>query len=280
MVTQHTHYSSQNGIYFHHLTSNGSDGKDVKRLPESHNQIEIMLLLSGDVEYKVDGNNYRVSPGDVIIINAHELHSLKINPDITYERYTLMFTPNFVPQLNNMDLTMPFVSSHLYQHIIPQGIVKKSKIAQLLNKVRLTCADESKFRDAKIISLIVELIVEINVSVDNLLTNERNFIPPPISTNKLLKSIIDYINSHIKENIVTANIAAFIGISESYLYRFFMKNMGVSLHRYIIIQKMQLAVTLISQGHLPKNVAEQLGYDYYTTFYKHYKSVFNATPSQ
>ena len=44
-------------------------------------------------------------------------------------------------------------------------------------------------------------------------------------------------------------------------------------------QKIQLAVSLLNQGHSPQAVALHLGYEYYATFFAQFKKVVGRTPT-
>ena len=114
--------------------------------------------------------------------------------------------------------------------------------------------------------------------VETLISSEYHLIPQPKSTNELLQSIIKYINENITKNVSTLDISSMLGISESYLYRFFKQKMGITLHHYIQNQKLQYALSLLNQGLLPQYVSNYLGYDYYTTFYTQFKRRFGRSP--
>lgn len=50
---------------------------------------------------------------------------------------------------------------------------------------------------------------------------------------KPVTQCVDYIYSNIKERITIADLAAYTGLSESYLSRVFKQNLGVSISDYI-----------------------------------------------
>ena len=276
MQTHYTEYMSQNGFSFHHsLSINESSTYKA----ESHERIEIYLLISGHVTYLIEGSVYQISPGDILIVNAKEFHSLTIDPTIAYERIKLHFLPSIIPKLKDIDLSFPFLNARLYSHIIPQKLVAQSKIKDVLRQIKSDCDVDSKYRDSLIISHIVNLITEINITVDTLLTKEIHLIPSPKSSSEILQATINYVNTHVTENIASLDIAQHLGISESYLYRFFKQKMGISLHSYIENQKMQLALSMIRQGYSLQNISDYLGYDYYATFFAQFKRIFGKPPS-
>lgn len=273
-------YISKNGIQFHHVITTAELVPHIHFGAESHSLIELLFLISGKVDYMIDGETYHVSPGDVIVVNEMELHSLYADPNLPYERIVLQFSPNFIPKSLNYDLFEPFTHSSKYQHILPRSLVERIGLSKAFKNLTNLAVIDSKFKDAYIISAIIDIIAKINESVEILLTDSYHMISTPRKTNELLHSIIEYISDHITDTITAVDIANFTGISTSYLYRFFQKNMNISLQNYIQNQKMQLARSLILKGHQPKNVAEKLGYEYYSTFFAHFKKIFKKTPTQ
>lgn len=276
MLKSYVDYTSQNRITYHH--SVGLPSNNTGYRPESHRRIEILFLISGKVDYSIDGSIFRISPGDLTVVNAQELHSLKIGTDTPYERIMLQFDPSVIPSMNDMDLSYPFLNAHLYQHIIPKEIVEKSNVEKLLRSILPLARSNDKFKDTRIIAKIIDIIAEINQMVETLITSELHLIPQPKSTNELLQSIIKYINENITKNISTIDVSSVLGVSESYLYRFFKQKMGITLHHYIQNQKLQYAISLLNQGLLPQYVSNYLGYEYYTTFYTQFKRRFGRSP--
>lgn len=279
MLKTFAEYISPNGIYYHHSISVVKDGEKHKSFTEAHALIELLFLISGQVDYSVDGSIYRMFPGDLIVVNAQELHTLYVDPSVPYERIMLQFSPNFIPKLLEMDISTPFLNASLYRHIIPKKIVEKFKIERLFRAMKRLAASKGKYKDVQFISMIIDLIAEINMSMDLLLTSEFHLIPTYKSTNEILRTAIKYINDNLTKNITTEELTDLLGISPSYLYRFFKMKMGISLHQYIHNQKMQLAYSLINQGYQPQNVAHFLGYEYYSTFFTQFKRTFKKTPS-
>ncbi len=69
---------------------------------------------------------------------------------------------------------------------------------------------------------------------------------------------IDYIYSNIKERITIADLAAYTGLSESYLSRVFKQNLGVSISDYIREKKIEKATHLLRYSDKPISRYSQL----------------------
>lgn len=280
MIKTYQNYESSNGISFHHSVSLPIDGRHAHYRAESHQYIEVMILLSGLVDYQIDGAVYKLNPGDCVVVNSRELHSLSIDPETPYERYVLQFSHDLIPKLLDIDLSFPFTNASSYRHIIPKNIVQQTKLVELMKKLCSQCSDKSRYNDALFISTIINCIVELNTAVDALLSSASHLIQTPKTTDHLLQGMIKYVNSNLTKDIRTDELASHLGVSESYLYRFCKRKLSISLHEYINNQKMQLAVALLNRGFTPQYVAIHLGYDYYTTFFTQFKKVVGRSPSE
>ena len=276
MIRTYADYLSKDNFYYHHTLNTAPN--DYSRRPESHNRIEILYLISGIVDYHINGATFTIHPGDIIIVNAQELHTLHIQAGEPYERIVLHLSPSLVPSINNLDLAFPFLNAHLYEHIIPKKIVEQTNIVSILKSIMPFAQKQTKYSDVKIVSKIVDVISEINQAVDMLITNNNHLIPQPKSTNELLQEIIKYVNKNLNKNYSILEIAQVFNVSESYLHRFFKSHMNISLYQYICNQKLQLALSLLNKGYTPQYVSDHLGYDYYTTFYTQFKRKFGKSP--
>ncbi len=276
MIKTYVDYLSNDDFYYHH-TLNTAPNSYLRNL-ESHNRIEILYLISGIVDYHINGAIFTIHPGDIIIVNAQELHTLHVKAGEPYERIVLHVSYSIIPTLKNLDLAFPFLNAHLFEHIIPKEIVDKTDIVRILKSITPLAQHHTKYSDVKIVSKIVDVIAEINQAVDTLLTNHYHLIPQPKSSNQLLQDIIKYINKNLDKNYSILEIAQLFNVSESYLHRFFKSHMNMSIYKYICNQKLQLALSLLNKGYTPQYVSDHLGYDYYTTFYTQFKKKFGKSP--
>lgn len=282
MIIHHTTYKSKNGISYDHRANPKSDTPHQFYNPESHSMIEVLLVLSGSAEYFINGAQYYLETGNLLVINAGEFHTSKVNHLEYYEHINLHFSPNFIPKLTDIDANAPFSNADLYQHLISKEIVEKYKIKEQLLRIETICKEalDEKYKELSIISAIQGVIAELNILYDDLLSNKSQSLLIPKISNTLFQDAIHYINSKISENINVKSVADALGISESYLHRLFKKIMGVSVHSYIQNQKMQYALSLLKKGYYATNVSEMLGYDYYATFFTHFTKVFGNSPSE
>ena len=267
-------YTSKSGIYFHHTIS--VDQLELR--PESHHMYEIFLLLSGSVEYRIEGRLYHLTPMTALIIPPRKLHSISIDTSEPYERMVLQFPANLLPTfldgelfLNHDDIFQPSI-------VIPKKHVMQSNLPQLMQRCKELCQYQHKYMDLRLVGIILQIIETLNETI--LTLDEENAVHP-IEVAKISTACIQYINQNItsKEKLSPKNLAKELHISPSHLQHTFKKELDITLHAYIFNQKMEFAKNLLLQGISPQDVSTQLGYEYYSTFYHNFMKRFNHTPS-
>ena len=271
-------YISENDIYIHH-TLDEARTTPMKYSTETHTRIELLFLISGKLDYTINGETFRIHNGDLIVVNAHAPHDLKIAADIPYERILLQFSPKHIPVLKSYDLLDIFSNSYNYRHVIPKDLLQESNIESLLRRICKLSKKQIPFKDVKILAIITELIAELSVLISKL-NKSPDLIPKPRRQILLLQNITSYINDNITKKITVEEIACEFNISDNYLYHFFKKATGMPLRTYIEKQKMQYAKVMILQGNSATFVAAHLGYDYYATFCNQYKRTFGVSPNK
>jgi AraC-like DNA-binding protein len=93
-----------------------------------------------------------------------------------------------------------------------------------------------------------------------------------------ISEIVDYINSHIREELLVGDLSRKFYISRYHLSREFQKHFGTSIHHYVLQRRLQLAGKLLVEGINPTTVAEQCGFQEYTTFYRAFKQEYGIPP--
>ena len=66
----------------------------------AHEQYELFCFLGGSAVFWVEGTPYALSPDDVMLFNIAETHKISVDPDTPYERIAILFTPDFLSQID------------------------------------------------------------------------------------------------------------------------------------------------------------------------------------
>lgn len=94
-----------------------------------------------------------------------------------------------------------------------------------------------------------------------------------------VKQAIHYMNAHLQEPVRMTEIASAVGLNPNYLCSLFKVETGLSIQRYMMHLRLQIAQSLLQD---PENsvvdVSAMVGYKNSASFCKAYKKLFHATP--
>jgi len=91
----------------------------------------------------------------------------------------------------------------------------------------------------------------------------------------------ELIHARLSEDLSLSEIATQIGVSPYHLTRLFKRSTGLSLHQYIIAERVAVARQLLQTGAVPlKEIAAQVGFADQSHFTRHFKRVVGVTPGR
>lgn len=99
------------------------------------------------------------------------------------------------------------------------------------------------------------------------------------SDSLIFRSIVLFMQEHIRENFSVDELAACFCLSKSALKRIFGKFTGIGIHKYFIQMKINEASRLLDGGMNVTETAEYLGFSEQAYFSKVYKKSTGASPS-
>lgn len=101
---QETSLKTENMIYTH----TRSDEADMNYTMHCHNSYEIYYLITGNVEYFLEGSEFCPRPGSLIIIAPDCFHGLKALDGQVYHRIRLHFSEELLGREERARLLEPF----------------------------------------------------------------------------------------------------------------------------------------------------------------------------
>ncbi len=96
-----------------------------------------------------------------------------------------------------------------------------------------------------------------------------------------MKKALDYIHHNYTYDIKISDMARYISIDRTYLYKLFMTYKNVSPQQYLIKYRLNIALELLIDSNLNvTEIAYSCGFKDASSFNKHFKKHFNITPLQ
>ena len=237
-----------------------------------HDFYEVYYLLSGEVEYWVDGRIIRMQKGDLLLINPLELHRPIVDAGAqVYERIVLWINKEFLESLHRdkMDLSRCFDTSRPnHTHLIrPQASERSMLTAWMGEMVREFYSRElGSYLSAY--GLFVQFMVQLNRMATKDVTPQEE--TQQLST--LVQNVLSFISDNLGQTMTLESIAAQFYVSKYYLSHAFSREVGVSVYRYILLRRLLLARQQLTAGESAGQVCRSCGFSEYTRFYRAFKS--------
>ena len=263
-----------NSIKYMHLISNSKFELEY----QVHDTFEIHFVISGAIDFFVDRNIYIVEHGDVLIINNHEIHRPLLKSNSDYERIIVEFDPTILSPfcLSDYNLLSCFVQRPNGKHnriSLNEDQIKKLK--RLFENYEMLGNSQQEGADILKLTYLVELLVFVNNAFSAGSKSGKCMKVP-----KKIIPILDYIDSHMEENLSLASIAACFYIDKFYLSRLFLKVTGIKIHDYILSRRIFKAKELLRDGSNIMDACQLSGFENYSTFIRAFKSLVGLLPKE
>ena len=251
---------------------NTSEGHDFNS--HMHDCFEFIHVLRGNLLYTVEGSEYLLSDGDIIMTKPEELHSFSFPGEETYQREFLHIYPGFLKRFPEL---LENLRSREAGHFnrISASVVKKYGIDTIFREIKKNCVKSDEYTDISVLAGTPSLIA----AVSRVIRDEKpetQVIPLESKSSAALT----YINSHYKENLTLDDIAASMFVSSAYLSRLFKKETGMTVKTYINMRRVTDAKNLIASGHQITSAFWECGFSDYSTFYRAFVKYIGMSPDE
>jgi len=230
-----------------------------------HNHCEMLLFISGQADYNIDGQIFRPEPYDLLFIPAATYHYLIPTAPVPYENYVIGVLPEVVGE-------------ELYDRLFAQPRMLRIQEDRQLREffARLDLYNElysPRDFDRCAACLIRELVTYCSYRRDAL-NSERG------GSLTHIDGIIKYIADNVTSPLDAQTIARQFMLSPSYVQNLFSQTMHIGLKKYIRQKKIYAARGDLQQGMPPGQVWVKYGFGDYSGFYRLYKNTFGCPPGR
>ena len=231
----------------------------------THNFIEIVYTLDGKGIHYIDGKEYIVGGGDVLVINYH--HSHAITPVENFRYFDIMLKPEFINDtLRGTDDIFLFlrlsdftdISSSVNRDFLIEWVREEQVMSEPANGIILHSA----------VSMLLSIIFR-KMSEDQATRLAVN------------KHLLSYVRHNCANRLLIHEIASRCGYTPEHFSRMFKKYTGKTPISYIIECRIDKArELLLTTDRAIEEIVFECGFSNRTEFFKKFHEYVGVTPLQ
>lgn len=242
-----------------------------------HSFHKIMLLLSGECSYAIEGRRYALEPGDLVLVSAFSLHKPEVTVGAPYERFVLYISPEFLREAGsaNCDLEASFRWAKEDFSFVLRSPRQVQGLSVMLAQLERSLAQEGYGRELLCRCQFLEFLISLTRSLSD---RRLEQVSTPRQSEKI-SAILQYLNLHLTEPISIDALAEQFYLSSSHLMHKFKAETGCTIHNYLLEKRLILTMERVSQGMSLREASESCGFGDYSTFSRAYKKRFGQSPT-
>jgi len=240
----------------------------------SHEFVEMEYIVSGECVQIIDGKEYIVKKGDLLIFDIGDSHSYYVNTKM--EHFNCIFVPDVFADNSE-------ISGNWKNALKPDGVLKTPCIIHFTGETvvqveRLLFTmkeqfDRTRYQYQSIMKTSLMLLLQI------ISQHEHSSLTAATSFVKVLTMISDNFNRNQDYSLKT--IAGYLKYNPSYFSKYFKKNYGMTYSEFIARKRIEKSLNLIMHtDDTIENICYKSGFSDKKQFYKSFKQFIGTTPHQ
>ena len=256
-----------------------SEYTDMRALCHWHDDVELLYIFDGEMNYDVNGHHYRFKKGDTIFINSRQLHYGYDHDQHECEFMVVLIHPELLKASNYMyrRYVLPILNYATDHVIIGKHSDYGPKLAQLFEDIRLCRRQEKSCHEFQLMGYFYEIwsMIYENCNIkENIISSRDN---PDI---QIQKQMVSYIYQHYQEHITLEDIAAAGTVSRSKCCKIFQKYLSQSPISFLNDYRMEISCNLLTATSFSiTQIATSCGFNHLSYYSKMFLQRYGCTPN-
>lgn len=240
-----------------------------------HQAMELLLFVKGKVTCNFCNSTFHARPGDLYLINSHEVHETRCSRDAVYLVVHILPSAmcRYVPNFDQMSFSLVYD---------PEDKEKAEAYQQLRVHMQKILQEHEEPTPGGKLECNARLFAAASILV-------QHFSQPlAVDETKLQRSdmtrlepVLEYTQLHHGEELTLDGAANAMGLNKEYFCRLFKKNMGVSYLQYLYqVRATAVCRELETSEDTIGEIAERHGFKDPKMLNQHFKEIYGCTPSE
>ncbi len=254
---------------------------DFTRVPPHwHDDVEIIVIKSGQGIVNVDAVSYQVKAGEIVVVRPGQIHAIYQDKGYQMEYENIIFKETLLYSKTSDLCTVQFFESYFnLKYDLPVHIHEKARnsnqLRDCIEKIDQYSKDTPIHYQMVIKSYLYQFFFLFAQDQGQLILSENHK-----SIGKIKKAIA-YVEKYYMEDITIDVVAKELGFSESHFMKFFKKNMHVTFTTYLNDYRLEKAGKLLSTTDSTiVEIMGKVGFNNLSYFNRIFKEYYQMTPRE
>lgn len=243
-----------------------------------HSLLEICIFLSGRMLHFSGGHTYRLSFGDIFFARPGELHYAVAAENSVYERYAFWIPEDAFSFIVAGEEATVGVFTDPKRGEERVFRLKSGSEGELLNRLAHLRESLSGDENMVILGRLCEVLSFINKSVAD--SESDSYSRDDFEIPAIIHNVIRYVRENYQTITGVDEIAGKFYINRDYLTRVFSKYMGMTVHDYIRLIRINHARAMLSDKRGVTETAYACGFNSTSYFIRVFSRSVGMTPAK
>lgn len=244
-----------------------------------HDFYKILICISGNVTYNIEGRAYRLKPYDIVLVNRYDIHKPQVEAGDDYERVIFYISKEYLDKHTGegYDLSHPFLlAKERHTDVLRFPVITNTRLMETVGAIEENAKNEAYA--GKLYANV--LFMEFMILLCRACVEHKDCFSHSVTYNQKMIDILQYINSHLEEELSVESIAEHFYISRFHMMRQFKEETGYTIHRYITEKRVLKARNMMLAGVPATKACYACGFQDYSTFSRAFKRRMAKRPSE
>jgi AraC-like DNA-binding protein len=238
-----------------------------------HDYCELALVRSGEFTVMSEDMQMTFAGPCLEMFRKNCLHAQFDKSHTTYERYLIRLDSSIPALLEPLvhQISRSAVSTIT---VIPLSAEEMDWLAQIMNHLNRLAEEGAAAAEERFIIPLRCLLEEINR-----ICKDQQSIPAEFGELNILY-VLSYIREHLTEKLTLDAIAAYMHCGKTKLSTAFRKYTGMSVHQYIIEERLELSLDYMKKDYNLSDIAALCGFSDSAHYIRTFQKVYGETPAR
>lgn len=243
--------------------------------PHWHQAVELLLFVKGTVTCNFSNSTLHAKPGDLYLINSHEVHETRCSADAVYLCVHILPSAmcRYVPNFDQLSFSLVYDPEDEVKAIAYEQL--RIHMQEILRQMEENAPAGKLESHARLFAAAALLVKHFSQP----LATEESTLQRSDMTR--LEPLLEYTQLHHGEELTLDGAANSLGLNKEYFCRLFKKNMGVSYIQYLYqVRTTAVCRELETSDDSIGEIAERHGFRDPKMLNQYFKEIYGCTPSE